>query len=207
MYSPAHFRVSDPALLHRFLEEHPFGLLVTQGSGEPRVSHLPFVTRVEDDQLTLLGHVARANPQASEGDGPALAIFSGPHHYVSPTWYDAPGTVPTWNYVAVHARGRLSWRDEPEFAREVLESLVAESEAGLEPPWQVDFEEPKTAGMLGGIAAFELRVEHLDGKWKLNQNHPPEHRAGVIDALDKIGSEDARAIVRLMREGLGRRDS
>ena len=109
MYIPAAFVESDPTALHGFIEQHSFGLLVSQLDGQPFASHLPFLLdRAAGTQGTLIGHMARANPQWRQSDGQtALVIFSGPHAYISPTWYEADQVVPTWNYAAVHAYGKM----------------------------------------------------------------------------------------------------
>src|SRR3954469_15609634 len=117
MYIPAAFAERDLTKLHDFIEQHSFGLLVSQVDGLPFASHLPFLLdRTAGPHGTLIGHMARANPQWRTLAGQmALVVFSGPHAYVSPTWYEAANTVPTWNYAAVHATGRaevVEGRDE-----------------------------------------------------------------------------------------------
>lgn len=109
MYIPAAFAEANLTTLHDFIERHSFGQLVSQVEGLPFASHLPFLLdRASGPHGALVGHMARANPQWREANGQtALAIFSGPHAYVSPTWYEAEQVVPTWNYTAVHAYGRL----------------------------------------------------------------------------------------------------
>src|SRR2546421_8219004 len=109
MYIPAAFAEPDLTKLHEFVEQNSFSLLVSMVDGLPFATHLPFLLeRTAGRQGTLVGHVARANPQWRELAGQtALAIFSGPHAYISPTWYEAQRVVPTWNYTAVHASGRV----------------------------------------------------------------------------------------------------
>src|SRR4051812_5840105 len=106
MYVPAAFAEPDRGRLHEFIEAYSFGLLVSSHRG-PFATHLPFLLdRTAGPHGTLVGHMARANPQWHDLDGrEVLAVFSGPHAYVSPSWYEADDVVPTWNYVAVHARG------------------------------------------------------------------------------------------------------
>src|SRR5262245_13976556 len=114
MYNPVHFAVSELSTLYAAIERYSFALLVSQAGGEMTASHLPLLLdRQSDSQGTLLGHMARDNPQWQQAaDQPVLAVFSGPHVYVSPGWYEARGVVPTWNYVAVHAYGRLELIDD-----------------------------------------------------------------------------------------------
>ena len=106
MYIPAHFAETDRTKLFDFIERHSFGLLVSQLNGEPYATHLPLLLdRHSGPWGTIVGHMARANPHWQTTDRQALVVFSGPHVYVSPTWYEAENVVPTWNYVAVHAYG------------------------------------------------------------------------------------------------------
>jgi transcriptional regulator len=111
MYVPASFKMSDADELHGFMRAHSFAMLVTQGKGGMTATHLPLLLDADvGPNGRLLGHVARANPQWRDVEGEALVIFPGPHAYVSPTWYESPGTVPTWDYLAVHAYGVLRRR-------------------------------------------------------------------------------------------------
>src|SRR5438477_12570684 len=136
MYVPPHFAESDPATLHDFIEGHSFGLLVSQVGGVPFASHLPFlIDRTTGPHGTLLGHMARANPHWRELAGQtALAVFSGAHAYVSPTWYEAANVVPTWNYVAVHATGRAELVEDRDDLLAILRRSVAVYEAGMPRP-------------------------------------------------------------------------
>jgi transcriptional regulator len=157
---------------------------------------------------TIIGHVARANPQWEDFDGRtvALAVFGGPHAYVSPRWYGDGRHVPTWNYVAVHLRGTPVIIDDPDEHRAALRALTErfESPEG----YSMDaLPEEYVAAMVRGTVAFRMRVEHVDAASKLNQNRTPEARRGVVAALE--GSEDsaARAIADLMRPRLDERAS
>ncbi len=107
MYIPAAFNETDPEKLFDTIEQYSFGMLVSQADGVPLVSHLPILLdRTHAPHGCLIGHLARANPQWEQAEGQAaLAVFSGPHAYISPSWYQSENVVPTWNYVAVHAYG------------------------------------------------------------------------------------------------------
>src|SRR5262249_9518591 len=122
MYIPAVFAEPDLTRLHDFIEQHSFGLLVSQVDGLPFATHLPFLLeRTAGPHGTLVGHMARANPQWREAGGQtALAIFSGPHVYISPTWYEAEQVVPTWNYTAVHVYGRVEVIDDEGALRDIV---------------------------------------------------------------------------------------
>jgi transcriptional regulator len=208
MYIPRAYRLDDPHAITGVIEANSFGLLVTATGDEPVATHLPFMFDPDRGQSgTLVSHMARANPQWQEfarysDGGLALAIFAGPHAYVSPTWYgDGQPAVPTWNYVTVHAYGRPRILDEPAAVRALLERLVATNEAGLDPPWRVDSQdEGYLERMMRGIVAFQIPVERFEAKAKLSQNRPVEARLGAASALEGSSHADARAIGRLMRE-------
>ncbi len=131
MYTPAAFRVSSPEWIQAFVEANPFGLLV---SADPlQASHLPFhlVRPQEGERARLVCHLARANPQwrAFEGGGAqALAVFRGTHAYVSPQWYGAQPSVPTWNYDAVHATGHATLIEDPEAIAAQMRAVAAQYE-------------------------------------------------------------------------------
>jgi transcriptional regulator len=201
MYVPPHFAETNPTVLHDFVEAHSFGLLVSQLGGEPFATHLPFLLdRATGPHGTLVGHVARANPHWRELAGhPALAVFSGPHAYVSPTWYEAEPAVPTWNYVAVHAAGRAELVEDRGELLEIVRRTVAVYEAGMPRPWRLDADSTYVDRLLPQIVGFRLRVEKLEGKWKLNQNHPAERRTRVVRALEAAGGENAAGIAAAMR--------
>lgn len=201
MYVPPHFAVTDPAAVHDLIERHSFGLLVSRVGGEPFATHLPFLLdRAAGPHGTLLGHMARANPQWRELAGQtALAVFPGPHAYVSPAWYEAENVVPTWNYVAVHATGRAELVEDRGELLAILRRSVAVYEAGRPHPWPLDAAGPAVAKLLGHIVGFRIAIDRLEGKQKLNQNHPADRRAKVARALDDRGGADDRAIAALMR--------
>ncbi|HTX02083.1 MAG TPA: FMN-binding negative transcriptional regulator [Candidatus Acidoferrales bacterium] len=187
MYIPKHFIVDDPQWIRTFMESNAFGTLVTTLRGELFATHLPFLYDPEPAPLgTLRAHLARANPHwQSFGDSPQLAIFTGPHAYVSPTWYKADGpAVPTWNYTAVHAYGRAEIIDDPEGVRELLRQLTDREEAGRSPRYSVeDLSEEYLEHMARQIVAFEIPLVRIEAKAKLSQNRTPEERSRVADTL------------------------
>jgi transcriptional regulator len=203
MYVPKHFEVAEPAWCHALIEAESFGTLVgTDDAGTPFATHLPFLLDAGRGRLgTLLGHVARANPQWRyfAAGRPVLAIFQGAHTYVSPSWYEVHPSVPTWNYVAVHAYGVPVLIDEPGRVRALLARLVETHEAGQPAPWRIDsLADEYVAGMLRGIVAFEIPIERLEGKAKLSQNRGAADRARVRAALGSSDDRLARAVADLM---------
>lgn len=201
MFVPPHFAETGPARLFDFIDRHSFGLLVSTADGVPFATHLPFLLdRSAGPHGTLLGHVARANPQWRELAGqPVLAVFSGPHAYISPTWYETPNTVPTWNYVSVHAYGTCELiADEVEVLR-ILTDTVAKYESGMPQPWGFPPGDDFIRKLAAGIVAFRIPIDRLEGKAKLNQNHPPERRERVSAKLAASADPDSQEIARLMR--------
>jgi transcriptional regulator len=201
MYIPAAFAETDQGKLHDFIERHGFGLLVSQVGGRAFGSHLPFLLdRTAGPNGMLVGHVARANPQWRDAAGQAvLAIFSGPHAYVSPTWYEAEQVVPTWNYTAVHAYGQIRVIEDETTLLWIVQESARFYEQSLPRPWQLDDSGPFVKRMLAQIVGFRIEIETLEGKWKLNQNHPAERRRKVVRALRGQGDENARAVADLMQ--------
>jgi len=202
MYVPCAFERTDPTELFGFIESHSFALLVSAHDGEPFATHLPFLLdRVTGAQGTLVGHMARANPHWRDLNGrPVLAVFSGPHAYVSPSWYEAEDVVPTWNYVAVHATGTFQLVDDPAETAGILAATVATYERGMPAPWRLDTASDYFRSRARAIVAFRVEITCLEGKWKLSQNHPQERREKVARVLERSEDPDAREVARLMRE-------
>lgn len=203
MYIPNAFRETDIPKLHKFMGQYGFAMLITNGPQGMMASHLPILVDVSQGPLgTLTGHFARANEQSAELGQEALIIFSGPHTYVSPTWYEAPNTVPTWNYVAVHAYGVLEpVTDRDELGR-ILCDLTRKYEEPRQTPWAFDASTEFHQKLMDGIVGFKVQITRLEGKWKLSQNHLPERRQKVIQALRTMGGEDRLAIADLMQATL-----
>jgi transcriptional regulator len=198
LYVPPHFRLDDRERLLQFVRDHAFGTLVSSGPAGLHVSHIPFVAEREaDGSIRLLGHVARANEQwrALEGAQQVMAIFQGPHAYVSPTWYANHPSVPTWNYAVVHAHGKARLMDEAEL-HELLMRLSATYEAPNAKPWRMsELPAAYVASMLAMIVGFEIEVERFEGKFKLSQNRPAEIPR-VIAALEAAGEPELAALMR-----------
>ena len=202
MYVPTYFAEHDLAKLHDAMERYSFATLVSGSGSELTASHLPLlIDRTTGSQGTLWGHMARANPQWRRAAGEdVLAIFSGPHVYVSPTWYQAPDVVPTWNYVAVHVYGRLEIVDDESELRGLLDRMVATYEANQPQPWRVAESSDYLDRLLPQIVGFRIPITRLEGKWKLNQNRPVEQRQRVMEVLLQHDDDNSQEVARLMRE-------
>lgn len=207
MYNPRSYRNESVSELHDFVRRYNFAALFTHKNGESFSTLLPFMIDAERGSLgTLVAHMARANPhwRAFDGAAPSLVVFTGPHAYISPAWYQEQVTVPTWNYTLVHAAGRVRLIEDPKEMRAMVLRLVAQHEAPLGNPWDVRKAEAALETELEGIVGFEIPIERLEGKFKLNQNRSVADREGVVRALEKSAHPDEREIARLMRETLER---
>jgi transcriptional regulator len=190
MYNPVHYREERPDVLSAAIRDIKFAVLVTPAQDGIKVTHLPLVLKGEGDALRLEGHVARPNDHWAVLDRPlpSVAIFQGPHAYVSPSFYEAKRehgkVVPTWNYVTVHAHGTLERVDDPNALLAHLNDLTDLNEAGRQEPWAVsDAPDTYVAQMMRAIVGLSFKVERLEGKWKMSQNRPAADRLGTIAGL------------------------
>jgi transcriptional regulator len=203
MYVPKSFEETRPDVLHGFIRQHPFATLVSTGDCGPVASHVPMIFHADRGAHgTLAGHLARPNEQwraLADGSPDVLAIFHGPHAYISPTWYRSGSpAVPTWNYAAVHAYGRPRLIEGPALRRHLIELTAA-----FEPPspdgWNVDRLPPGFLDKLqGGVVGFEIEVTRLEGKWKMGQNRAAADREGAAAALAASGDPMGADVARLM---------
>ena len=205
VYVPPHFSASDRAAVARLVHDHPFATLVTPASPEPLVTHLPLIHVADcEPHGTLLGHFARANPHARDSaDAVSVAIFHGPHAYVSPSWYAEPAAaVPTWNYTVVHAHGRIELARGPAETQAILDLMIHRFESARPAPWALGLDRDRLAAMVGAIVGFRLRVKRIDAKFKLSQNRSRDDRTRVAAALDGEPYADAAAVAAWMRASL-----
>ena len=201
MYIPDAFREADPAILHKVIRENSFATLVANSGGTLFASHLPLMLDAgRGKHGTLVGHMARANPHWNDfkGAGEVMAIFSGPHTYISPSWYETLPAVPTWNYVAVHAYGTPHLIEGRPELRNLLKELVHIYESGFKQPWAFDLPQRFEEKMIDMIVGFEIPITRLEGKFKLNQNRSAADRRAVIRILAQSRDPVAREIAVLM---------
>jgi transcriptional regulator len=206
VYIPAAFAEPDTVKVHEFIRRNSFAVLTSRGESGLVASHLPLLLDADaGPHGHLLGHMARANPQWRDVRGEVMAIFSGPHAYVSPSWYEEAGTVPTWNYVAVHAYGTFQIVDDRGSLLGILRRSVLTYESPRPEPWAFDESAPHVETMLKAIVGFRIEITRLEGKWKLSQNHSEERRRKVIRALEARRDENSQSIARMMSAGLPQR--
>lgn len=200
MYTPKHFEVRDPELLFALMERFSFAALVTIDAGVPVATHLPYlIERERGAQGVLTSHMARANRQwqTFRARQEVLTIFQGDHGYISPSWYAQHPSVPTWNYMVVHAYGVPRLIDDAA-ALAMLERVIGKHEAGYARPWSMDHEH--ATRQLRGIVAFEIEVTRLEGKFKLSQNRSERDQRQVIEALRASADPLEQALAQQMSQ-------
>jgi transcriptional regulator len=201
VYVPSHFSESRIDVLHDAIRGAGIATLVTLTKDGLIASHVPLLLDPEPAPYgTLIGHLARPNPQARGAIGEALVIFQGPDAYITPSWYatkrETGKVVPTWNYVAIHAAGPIEFFNDPDRLLDVVTRLTQKQEAQRAAPWAVsDAPADYVQGMLRGIVGFAILLTRLEGKWKMSQNRPAEDRVGVVAGLAAEGRDDVAALV------------
>jgi transcriptional regulator len=207
MYIPRANKEDRLEVLHKLMEGQPFASLITMGPSGLFASHIPMVLEQNGAKGLLKGHLSRANTQWQDytPSVEALAIFSGPQHYITPSWYlekqETGKVVPTWNYVVVHAYGYLKVIQDSEWLMVHLESLTNIHEAGSPVPWKVgDAPADYIASMVKGIVGLEMAIERLEGKWKVSQNRSEQDRSGVAKGLAELDTAESLAMKALVEE-------
>lgn len=201
MHIPQHYKNENTEAVRAFIHDNGFAILISQVDGKPWATHIPlFLDKNSDGKDILIGHISRSNKQWKdfETNEEVLAIFSGPHAYVSSSWYDHEN-VPTWNYVAVHVYGNLRIV-EGEQLKNQLAKLVDKYEAGMQNPVSV-------AGMskefvnreMRGIVGFEIEITGIQAAMKLSQNRDEKNYDRVVKALEARGDVNSSEIAKLMK--------
>ena len=200
MYSPKVHVEERLDVLQDVMRMHGWAILVGSGEAAPQATHLPFVLdETRGPNGTLVSHMAKANPhwQNVENSGEALVIFWGPHAYISPGWYENQPSVPTWNYVTVHAYGKPRLIEGEEAMMAAQKSLV-ETYEGAE-GWKLESQPEKfIKGMLSGIICFEIPITRLEGKFKMSQNRPASDLPGIVEGLRNRAEGDDLEIAEML---------
>ena len=205
MYIPTYFREEDRDTLLAFMRAHSFATVVSVVNGVPFATHIPVGIETRDETVFVTGHVSKANEHvrafAPESTTPSLVIFSGPHAYVSPSAYEARESVPTWNYIAVHAMGVLHtvrFADSPQEMETMLDTMIAQYDPAYQEQWS-SLTDKFRDGMMRGVVGFEMPVQQLEGKYKLSQNRSAHDQAAVQAMLDASDDASAKAIADAMQ--------
>ena len=203
MYTPAHFAENRPEVLHEFIRQYPLGALISTSQDTGLIaSHIPMLLDTAAGALRC--HMARANPQwQTLAASQVLVIFTGPEHYISPSWYktkDEHGNVvPTWNYAAIHVTGTARVF-EGEALYPHLRQLTETNESAHNLGWRIEDASRKYVdGLIKTIVGIEIKIHRMEGKWKMSQNRPERHRDSVIDALDAFGTHRSCATSNAMK--------
>jgi transcriptional regulator len=212
MYVPAPFRESDRSTLYDFMEAHPLGVLVTamaHGHADaPYATHLPL--HLDRAAGVLRGHLARANPHvdrlrsAAGAEVPGLVAFSGAEHYITPSWYPSKAehakVVPTWNYIAVHVQGAVTIHEDTAWLTTHLAQLTDVHEASQAHPWAMhDAPADYLAAQMRAIVGVTVRIDALEGKYKVSQNRSDADIDGVERGLVSLDTAASRAMAEAVR--------
>lgn len=209
MYVPGQFQVTEPSLLHNFIDSQPLATLVVHDEAGLAADHIPLIrTTQPEGSIELLGHVARANPLALKAINglECLAIFQGAQLYISPNGYATKAqhgkVVPTWNYEAVHVRGKLTAFEQPEQLRELLDRLTDRHESNQPKPWKTaDAPSDYVDSLLRAIVGIKIEVTSVVGKAKLSQNQPVENQQSLIQSLSQSNDAAKKAMSQAISRG------
>lgn len=201
MYIPKHFEEVDKKKLVEFMREYNFAVIVSSAKKRYWATHIPFLITETGDDVILRAHMAKANPQWAnfKNEEEILVIFQEPHSYISPSLYENPVSVPTWNYIAVHAYGIPKILPSLEDRIKMLEDSFKEFEPKFKEQWD-SLPEDYKSDLLDGITAFEVRITRLDGKFKLSQNRTSGDRKRIIEKLDSSGEKVKQDIAKFMKQ-------
>jgi transcriptional regulator len=211
MYIPAFNRVEDSGKVGELISRYGFATVVTQKDGSMQASHLPVLfDKKRDGAQILRSHMARANPQWRDfrSNPEILCIFSGPHAYISPSWYETQHTVPTWNYAAVHVYGKATIIENMAELRQIVFDTTAKYEALMPRAWTIPLSEGEMSVMLKAVVGFSIAVIRMEAKFKLGQNRSREDQAGMLKGLlnsPDAASQELGRFVLAQNEGEGER--
>ncbi|MEM7553605.1 MAG: FMN-binding negative transcriptional regulator [Cyanobacteria bacterium P01_A01_bin.84] len=205
MYRPTAFKEDNIDKLITFMKANSFATLVSIVDGVPLASHIPLVISVQEDVIKLIGHLAKQNLQwKAFGKVESLAIFTGGHAYISPTLYEKHESVPTWNYIAVHAYGIpeiITLDNSPESMDEMINGMINTYEADYKSHWD-GLPNEYRKGMMNGIVGFEIPVTRVYGKYKLSQNRSQTEQQNISNALLQSSDSDTYAVGEEMKQNL-----
>ncbi|MED3788556.1 FMN-binding negative transcriptional regulator [Peribacillus frigoritolerans] len=201
MYIPKHFQLKDEEIIYDFIEKYSFATLFSQHNGEPYATHLPLT--LNKGESALYGHFARPNEQWKDIEyQKVLAVFQGPHSYISPSWYETTMAVPTWNYVSIHLYGKMEIVEDQKVIFDSLNDMVKKYESPDSTYNLIDVDSRFIEGMSKGIVAFKIKITKIEAKAKLSQNHPVERQELIIKNLENTSQQDNIQVASLMKKNL-----
>ena len=198
MYIPAFNQFTDRQEVINFMQRYSFATIITAPNGIPEATHLPLLVKQENDRIYLLSHFAKANKQANDiVDNTCLVIFTEPHAYISPKHYEKEESVPTWNYIAIHAYGKATLLDNEDDKKQLLEQTINFYDAEYLKQWD-NLSEDYKLKMMRGIVAFKIEVSDLQAKQKLSQNRTDKEKENIINSLGKSTDTNEKEIAAYM---------
>ena len=202
MYVPSHFAWNDPAGFLAFCRDNSFATVITSGENGPEAQHLPLLIDAAPDGhgLVLHGHAAVGDPVWRAAS--ALTVFHGPHAYISAAWFNEPDTVPTWNYLSLHASGPLTQITDPAAVGALFRRLAGAVGDVLAHVWQAKLGASTEAKLTAAIRWFRIDATQITAKAKLSQNNSPERRQRVIEQLALSADPQTRAVGEAMTRTL-----
>jgi len=206
MHVPKAFQQDDPVALHELMVKYPLASLIAYSATGIEVNHIPFFLNKSKGKLSLQGHIAKANPlwKLIKDKSQVLLVFHGPNCYISPNYYptkkEQGKVVPTWNYVAVHVKGLLSYRFDTQFKLDMLNNLTIQHEQNQEKPWSItDAPMQYIQRMLAAIVGLEIEILSITGKWKVSQNQSEINKQGIVAGLSNEETSDSLNIANLVQ--------
>lgn len=204
MYTPKHYNNTNTDQALGFMKRFNFGTIITSDAEKPIATHLPFVISKEGGKIILTSHFAKANEQANRFETKKiLTIFSEPHAYISPKFYDKKQNVPTWNYVSVHAYGTAKIIDEEKEVFRILEQMINSFESDYLKQWH-ELPVSYKSRMAKGIIAFEIAVNELQFKEKLSQNKTETERKRIVNQFSDSENTNEKLIAKYMSKNNNR---
>ncbi|UFJ39908.1 FMN-binding negative transcriptional regulator [Brevibacillus humidisoli] len=201
MYIPKHFAMKEATAAYHVIQENSFATLFSIHNGTPFATHLPLVLNKE--KTYLYGHFARPNPQWRDiQNQTVLAVFHGPHCYISPSWYETNQAVPTWNYVTVHVYGEVELIEDEQELMSSLNDMVLKYEAPDSSYRLQDVDAEFLAGMNKGVQGFKIKIDRMEGKAKVSQNHSVHRQELIVKQLEQIPFPNEQQIASLMKANL-----
>ncbi|PTM58569.1 FMN-binding negative transcriptional regulator [Desmospora activa] len=201
MYTPEHFTMKEITAAYNVIQENSFATLFSMHKGMPFATHLPLMLNKE--KTYLYGHFARPNPQWKDiQNQTVLTVFHGPHCYISPSWYETNQAVPTWNYVTVHVYGEVELIEDEHELMNSLNDMVSKYEAPDSSYRLQDVDAKFLVGMNKGVQGFKIKIDRIEGKEKVSQNHSLHRQTLIIKQLEQIPSPNEQQIASLMKANL-----